>query len=120
MKKEKSQQILQKNKKNMRILWTITCQQIWRPRRNGQLSRDLQSAKMNQEEIDQLNRLITRKEIKYIIKILPTNKNMYKINIQKSVAFLYTNNEILEKEYKNTILLYAEKYETIIKEIKEY
>ena len=29
----------------------------------------------------------------------------YKINIQKSVAFLYTNNEILEKEYKNTIPL---------------
>ena len=27
----------------------------------------------------------------------------YKINIQKSVAFLYTNNEILEKEYRNTI-----------------
>ena len=27
----------------------------------------------------------------------------YKINIQKSVAFLYTNNEILEKEYKNTV-----------------
>ena len=26
----------------------------------------------------------------------------YKINIQKSVAFLYTNNVILEKEYKNT------------------
>ena len=27
----------------------------------------------------------------------------YKINIQKSVAFLDTNTEILEKEYKNTI-----------------
>ena len=27
----------------------------------------------------------------------------YKINIQKSVTFLYTNNEILEKEYRNTI-----------------
>ena len=27
----------------------------------------------------------------------------YKINIQKSLAFLYTNNEILEKEYRNTI-----------------
>ena len=27
----------------------------------------------------------------------------YKINIQKSAAFLYNNNEILEKEYKNTI-----------------
>ena len=24
----------------------------------------------------------------------------YEINIQKSVAFLYTNNEILEEEYK--------------------
>ena len=27
----------------------------------------------------------------------------YKINIQKSVAFLYTNKEILEKEYKYII-----------------
>ena len=26
----------------------------------------------------------------------------YKINIQKSVAFLYTSNETLEKEYQNT------------------
>ena len=64
----------------------------------------------------------------------------YKINIQKSVTFLYTNNEILEKEYKNTILfkiatqkikylcihltqevkdLYAKKYKTLIKEIKD-
>ena len=27
----------------------------------------------------------------------------YQINIQKSVAFLYANNEPLEKEYRNTI-----------------
>ena len=27
----------------------------------------------------------------------------YKINIQKSVTFLYTDNEILGKEYTNTI-----------------
>ena len=27
----------------------------------------------------------------------------YKINIEKSVAFLYTNNEALEKGYKNAI-----------------
>ena len=27
----------------------------------------------------------------------------YKMNIQKSVTFLYTNNEILEKEYKNIV-----------------
>ena len=64
----------------------------------------------------------------------------YKINIQKSVTFLNTNNEILEKEYKNTIHfkiaphknkylvihitkevkdLYAKNYKTLIKEIKE-
>ena len=29
----------------------------------------------------------------------------YKINIQKSVSFLYTNNKILEKEYNNIIPL---------------
>ena len=27
----------------------------------------------------------------------------YKMNIQKSIAFLYTKSETLEKEYKNTI-----------------
>ena len=64
----------------------------------------------------------------------------YKINIQKSVALLFTNNEILEKEYRNTIPfkiapqgikylgthlikevkdLYTENYKTLIKDIKE-
>jgi hypothetical protein len=28
----------------------------------------------------------------------------YKINLQKSVAFLYTNNEQMEEEYRKTIL----------------
>ena len=62
------------------------------------------------------------------------------INIQKAVAYLHTNNEIVEKEYKNTIPfkiapqkvkylgihltkevkdLYAETCKTFIKEIKE-
>ena len=31
--------------------------------------------KLNQEEIDQLNRPRTRNEIEYVIKILPTNKS---------------------------------------------
>ena len=31
--------------------------------------------KLNQEEIDQLNRLISRNEIEYVIKTLPTNKS---------------------------------------------
>ena len=59
----------------------------------------------------------------------------YKINIRKSVTFLYTNNEILEKECKNKISfqkikylgihltkevkdLHAENYKTLIKEMK--
>ena len=32
--------------------------------------------KLNQEEIDQLNRPIIRNEIEYAIKTLPTNKNL--------------------------------------------
>ena len=64
----------------------------------------------------------------------------YKINTQKSLAFLYTNNENVEKEIKETIPfiiatkrikylgiylpketkdLYIENYKTLMKEIKE-
>ena len=64
----------------------------------------------------------------------------YKINTQKSLAFLYTNNEKTEREIKETIAftistkrikylgvylrketkdLYAENYKTLMKEIKE-
>ena len=64
----------------------------------------------------------------------------YKINTQKSLAFLYTNNEKIESEIKETIPfiialkrikylgiylpketkdLYIEDYETLVKEIKE-
>ena len=64
----------------------------------------------------------------------------YKINTQKSLAFLYTNNEKLEREIKEKIPfttatkrtkylginlpketkdLYIENYETLIKEIKD-
>ena len=31
--------------------------------------------KLNQEDIDQLNRLINRNEMEYVIKIVPTNKS---------------------------------------------
>ena len=69
-----------------------------------------------------------------------TESEGYKINSQKSVALLNTDNEILEKEFRNTIPfkiapqkikylrihltkevkdLYAENYKTLIKEIKE-
>ena len=64
----------------------------------------------------------------------------YKINTQKSLAFLYTNNERIEREIKETISfttakkrikylgiytpketkeLYVENYKTLVKEIKE-
>ena len=63
----------------------------------------------------------------------------YKINIQKSVAFLYTNNEISERKIKETIMftitskiikylemnlpkeakdLYSENYKTLMREIE--
>ena len=65
----------------------------------------------------------------------------YKINTQKSLAFLYTSNEKTEREIKETIPftiatkiikylgvylpketkdLYIENYKTLMKEIKEY
>ena len=43
----------------------------------------------------------TQKLLELINKL--SNIAGYKINIQKSVAFLYTSNEILEKEDRNTI-----------------
>ena len=67
-------------------------------------------------------------------------KSQDKINTQKSLAFLYTNNEKVEKEIKETIPftiatkrikyleiylpketkdLYIENYKTLMKEIKE-
>ena len=72
-----------------------------------------------------------------MVKNLPAG---YKINIQKSLAFLYTNNEKIEREIKETIpctiamksikysginlptetkALYIENYKTVVKEIKE-
>jgi hypothetical protein len=48
---------------------------------------------------------------KYSTPKLPDTKNSfsnvagYKINLQKSLAFLYTNNEEIEKEYMKTIPL---------------
>ena len=65
---------------------------------------------------------------------------IYKVNTQKSLAFLYTNNEKLEREIKESIQftiatkrikylginlpkktkkLYTENYETLMKEIKD-
>ena len=44
-------------------------------RRNGQFLETYSLLKLNQEEIDELNRPITRNEIEYVIKTLPTDKS---------------------------------------------
>ena len=96
---------------------------------------------MNEMKIKGLNTLINKWRQKLLELISNFSKVAgYKINIQISVAFLYTNNEILEKEYKNTTPfkitppnikylginltkevkdLYTENYKTLIKEFKK-
>ena len=86
MKKEKSQWILKKyqkqtnkqtNKKpHKRILW----EQLYASKFDNLEEMDdfletYSLTKLNQEEIDQLNRPITINEIEYVIKTLPTNKS---------------------------------------------
>ena len=46
-----------------------------KPRRNGQIFRKLQSSRLNQDEIEKINGLITRTEIETVIKKIPTNKS---------------------------------------------
>ena len=67
--------VLQTYKKHKRILWRIICQQIWQPRRNGQLSRDIQPVKTESRRNRSTEQTITRIEIEYVINILPTNKS---------------------------------------------
>ena len=76
MKKKKSQRIVQKYKKNMREYY----RQLYANKFDNLEEMDnfveTQSLpKLNREETDQLNRPITRNEIEYVIKTLPTNKS---------------------------------------------
>ena len=77
MKTEKSQRILQKyKKKKMREYY----EQLYANKFDNleEMDNFLESyslTKLNQEEIDQLNRPITRSEIEDVIKTLPTNKS---------------------------------------------
>src|SRR5512145_3170032 len=76
MKKEKSQQILQKYKKKMQEYY----EQLYANKFDNleEMDNFLESyslPKLNQEEIEEMNRLITRNEIEEVIKTLPTNKS---------------------------------------------
>ena len=78
MKKEKSQLILQKYKKPRENTMN-NCMPTIQPRQNiEEMDNFLETyslPKLNQEEIDQLNRSNTRNDIEYVIKTLPTNKS---------------------------------------------
>ena len=59
----------------MRILWTVTCQWIGQPKRNRSILKNIQPTKQTYEEMGNLNRQITSKEIGSVIKNFPTNKS---------------------------------------------
>ena len=71
MKKEKSQRTLQKCKHYEQL----NANQFDNLEEMDNFLKTYSLLKLNQEEIDQLNRPITRNEIEYVIKTLPTNKN---------------------------------------------
>ena len=64
---------IQKN--HERILWAIICQKYDNLEEMDNILETYSPAKLNQEEIAQPNRPITRNEIAYVIKTLPTNKS---------------------------------------------
>ena len=79
MKKEKSQLILQKYKKTKQNIREYY-EQLYANKFDDleEMENFLETygpPNLNREEIDQLNRLITRKEIEYVIKTLPSNKS---------------------------------------------
>ena len=77
MKKDKSQWILQKYKKKplreyYEQLYAIKFDNL---EETDNFLETYSLPKVNREEIDQMNRLITRNEIEYVIKTLSTNKS---------------------------------------------
>ena len=75
MKKEKSQRIQQKYKKTWEYYEQLYATKFDNLEEMDNFLETYSLPKLNQEEIDQLNRLITRNEIEYVIKTLPTNKS---------------------------------------------
>ena len=60
---------------NKRILWAIVCQQIAQSGETTKFLETYKRPKLKQQEIQNLNRHITSKEIESLIKNLPTNKS---------------------------------------------
>ena len=76
MKKETSEWILQKYKKTIKECYEqLYANKFDNLEEMDNLLEPYSPPKLNQKEIYQLNRLITRNEIEYVIKTLPTNKS---------------------------------------------
>ena len=75
MKKEKSQQMLQKYKKPLSEYYEqLYANKFDNTEEMDNFIESYSLSKQNQEELDQLNRLITRNEIEYVIKTFPIHK----------------------------------------------
>ena len=61
---------LQKYKGCNKLLQRPICQEMWKPRWNGQISRKYNLPKLNEEETESLNRPIKADEIEAVIKKL--------------------------------------------------
>ena len=97
----------------MPTLTTVIQHSTWSPTHSNQTNKRKKGIQIGREEAklslyaDGLLQSIekpkdsTQKLLEQINKF--SKEAAYKICIQKSVTFLYTNNEIVEKEYKNTI-----------------
>ena len=111
MKHEKSEQILQKYKKKKIREY---CEQLYANKYDNleemdNLLETYAPPKLNQGEIDQLNRPMTRNEIEYVIKILPTNKSprpdgfagKFTIHTKKNLypSFLNFSKKLKKKEH---------------------
>lgn len=103
------------NKTRMLNLTTVIQHSIGSPSHSNQTNKRIKGIQIGREEVK--FSLYADDMILYIENSKDTTQKLlelinefsrvagYKINIQKSVAFLYTDNEILEKEYKNIIPL---------------
>jgi len=75
MKKEKSQWIRQKYNNHKRTLLQLYANKFDNLEEMDRFIETYSLPKLNQEDIDQLRRPITRNEMEYVIKTLPTNKS---------------------------------------------
>ena len=132
MKKEKPQQILQKYKKKKNTL-RENYEQLFANKLDNLEEMDnylktYSLPKLSQEEINQVNRLITRNEIKYVIKTFPTNKSpgsdgftgaFYQICKEEFTAILLQLFQKVEEEGKHPKTYYEATISLIPKQDKD-